>query len=127
SFGPAVAPDDVLPTVAVDVADADTVPRQFTRQLVPNPFRRQTSRRIRRAAQFPPRGTVGATGQEGWGSVTEDIDESSGLGTARHGDEVGLPLGFFGQVGPRMLDPLEAGGAPVDGDQVHPAIAVDVE
>src|SRR5262249_47589208 len=43
------------------------------------------------------------------------------------GDLVGLPLRVLGEVGAGVLDPLEALAAPVDGDEVGPAVAVDVE
>src|SRR3989442_480529 len=57
-LGPAVAADDVIAAVAVDVADADAVPGQLARQLVADPLRAGLP------LQLPPGGEVGSIGQE---------------------------------------------------------------
>ncbi len=126
-FGPAGAANNIHTAIAVDVARAKAVAGELARQIVLDPLRREAPLRVGLALQLPPSGEAGAGRQDHRRAIAQEIDDTARLGSAGCRDGVGLPLLTFRQVLAWMLDPLQGLRAPVDGDQVRPTIAVDIE
>ena len=119
-FEPAVGADDVAAAVAIDVAEPAAVARGGDGEVVTEPFRFGFRRG---GQQLPPRGKIAAARQQVELAIAVDVVEPARLHGAGFGDQVFLP---FTETGARMLDPKEGTAAPVDVDQVGPAVAVDV-
>ena len=81
------------------------------------------TRRVAGLGQFPPCGEPDAVGENVEFAVAVDVHQTAGLHAARLGDH---HLGPFAEGLARVLYPKEGLAAPIDIDDVGPAIGVDV-